>query len=209
MSYILEALKKSERERSLGVVEKLRTPARAPVFRWGYALVLGALSLLLVVFVIGMTWLYRDPLRALFDSAPQVGEVDPPAAAKGVPNGPLSTVIDSTREIEVPPAAPEAAPASARGGEDPTESVAGEVGGGEAGAAPVDLAALPEAVRSRLPPLKISVLSYSADAPRRFAMIDGQIHREGDHLPEGIRVERILRDRVVLSLLSEQFQIFP
>lgn len=207
MSYILEALKKSERERSLGVIETLRTPAQTSNYRWWRALALVVLVLLLAAFVVGTAWLYRDPLGALFSAAPRMGEVDTPATATGDSIGPLDTVIDSTREIEAPSSAPEASVAPVQKGEDPVGPVAGESRGSDA--APVDLAALPEVLRSRLPPLKISVLSYSAETTRRFVMIDGQIHREGDHLPEGILIERILRDRVVLSLLSERFQIFP
>ena len=40
-------------------------------------------------------------------------------------------------------------------------------------------------------------------------MIDGGIYKEGDQLPAGIRVERILRDRIELSMLSERFYINP
>ncbi|MCZ7598279.1 MAG: general secretion pathway protein GspB [Gammaproteobacteria bacterium] len=64
-------------------------------------------------------------------------------------------------------------------------------------------------MRERLPSYDISVISWSADPGRRFAMINGAIYREGDHLPEGPRIVAIESGRVVLTMLSETFFIVP
>ncbi len=210
MSYILDALKKSEQERSLGALRKLHTPqaARADSERRVFVVLLVVLGLL-VVSLAGMVIYHRDALMGMLDDD---GSSPDPAAAPRVAEAPDEFVIDSTRIVEAAPdsgASPrykaDDAPAAAR------EQAAADRGASseqaKGGAVPVS--ALPAELRTRLPPLMISVVSFSGDAARRFVMIDGGIYREGERLPDGIRVERIQRDRIEFSMLSERFYVTP
>ena len=54
--------------------------------------------------------------------------------------------------------------------------------------------------RSRLPPLKLSMHVYADEAAQRFVILDGKRLREGDHAGDGIVVEAIRRDGLVLSV---------
>jgi general secretion pathway protein B len=221
MSYILDALRKSERERTRGSLGKLETPEQ-PTWEAGRTaiLVLGTLLALLLVFAGTMAWIYGDSLRVLVtavrDPAP---EAPASVSASGAQDG---LVVDSTIVLpgEAPPIpkpetgfamAPveptepstESTPESTPAPESPPVS---EIPGS---AEPVDRSRLPGDVQATLPPLIVSVLSYSEDVERRFAMIDGRIYREGDWVSGDWRVEQITRDRILLSGLRGRFTISP
>lgn len=207
MSYILDALKKSERERSVGTIRKLQTPDRvAADASRRTAVVLLLVLVVLIGFLAAMAWIYREPLSMLVSGArPNSPAISADRESRA------EAVIDSTRVVESSGVSP-VDPASST--TDTNASIPGqgsevqkEPRGNDHG--PKALAELPEAIASRLPPLDISVLSYSQDPARRFVMIDGQIYKENDQLPDGIRVETIERQRVILSMLSERFYIHP
>ena len=148
-----------------------------------------------------MGWWYREPLRELVRGDLPKTQSAAPAMPDRESSEP-ARVVDSTRDVvDVDESAP------------PAPEPVGQKADTEAGSAPpgpaVPVSQLPDELRSRLPPLAVSVVSFSGDVSRRFVMIDGGIYKEGDQLPAGIRVERILRDRIELSMLSERFYINP
>ncbi len=69
-------------------------------------------------------------------------------------------------------------------------------------------AAISNNVRALLSQLKFSVLSYSADSDRRFAVVGGVTVREGDQL-EGFNVMRIQADGVVLDVRGTPVLVRP
>lgn len=209
MSYILDALRKSDRERSLGSIRKLETPERtvgAPVSI--AVVVLVTVLLMLVMMLAAGGWFYRDALQALLVAdSPRPGFESRSPLTLGQPESDMvvdSTVVLDPEPVPEPTLRPETRlePAPEAAG---VQAPVGEVRQDE----PVDRARLPAGVLASLPPLKISVLSYSEQDERRFAMIDERIYREGDPLPGGLRVERILRDRILLSGPSGRFHIKP
>lgn len=209
MSYILDALRKSERERSLGSIRKLETPERtvgAPVSI--AVVVLVTVLFTLVMMLAAGAWFYRDALHALLVvDSPGPGLESRAPLPLGQPESDM--VVDSTVVLE-----PEPVPEPTLRPETRLEPVP-ETAGAQVPASevrprePVDRARLPAEVLASLPPLRISVLSYSEQHERRFAMIDERIYKEGDPLPGGLRVERILRDRIELSGPSGRFHIKP
>lgn len=216
MSYILDALRKSERERASKVLRKLHTPGERDAGDRRVMQVLVVVLVLLVGLLAGMAWWYRATIAALVHGEPSpTTRVAPVPAAvldsTRIPDEPADAAADAAPRPADPPSSP--TPSSPPAPSTPGESTA--TGGGTtapsaAASTPAGpVASLPAELRSRLPPLKISVLSFSADPARRFVMIDGGIFREGESLPQGIRVERIDRDRVELSLLNERFFITP
>lgn len=66
------------------------------------------------------------------------------------------------------------------------------------------LAQLPR-TREQIGPLEMSMLVYSADPAKRFALINGQRMREGEELTAGIKLVEIRRDECVFAANGQQF----
>ncbi len=64
---------------------------------------------------------------------------------------------------------------------------------------------LPPDVRDRLPPIKISILSYSKTANSRFIRLNGEKIWEGGKQDSGLMVEEILQDGVIFSFDGHRF----
>ncbi len=62
------------------------------------------------------------------------------------------------------------------------------------------LSELTGAERSQLPALKLSMHVYTDDPAQRFVILDGKRLREGDRAAEGVALEAIRRDGLVLSV---------
>lgn len=66
------------------------------------------------------------------------------------------------------------------------------------------ISAMPSELRQQLPALKLSMHVFSADAGKRFAIIDGQRVNEGSSLGSAV-VEHIRQDGVVLSVQGQTY----
>jgi len=206
MSYILDALKKSERERSLGKVETLDTlQSEGSVYNIRLAIFIVSIAVSLCVILAGFVWYFRAEIRSI--------SVDS-NSSQGVLNSntelsvklPDVDMLDSTRVLvsKVPEVIV-----------DKQESVSGvaktQSNGKEELESPqitpqlVDLARLPAEIRKDLPPLIISVLSYSADPVRRFVMIDDVIYKEGEPVTNNVKLLSIERDRLIFKAQNRTF----
>jgi general secretion pathway protein B len=201
MSLILEALRKSEAERRRGEMPDLRAelpPAPAP--RRGS---LRALPWIAAAVAIGLAlawWLRpwpRDtapisvpstatttPVAAPAESLrlqPRVA-VAPPAVATRLP---AREPAQPARSDATPPApvAPEPAPAAPREESPPPASIA-------SGAAETPVNALSADLREALPPLQLSMHMWDPDPAKRFVILDGERHVEGDSVGP-MRIRRI------------------
>jgi general secretion pathway protein B len=186
MSYILDALKKSEQERNRGNIPTLHTTSQVVFshrYLWiGILIGVGALSL-----VAALAWFIN--LR-LFQPA-----ASPAASAQR----------DSIAEIGVkqPEAAPRPETKEGEAGSPSTTSAAVEPrpvdGGGE----------LSADAKARVEGLSVNVVSYSDVPARRFVMLNQRIVRESETVGEGIVVKQILPDGAVLSVDGEEILIRP
>lgn len=61
--------------------------------------------------------------------------------------------------------------------------------------------------RTRMPALKLSMHVYADDPAGRFVILDGKRRVEGDPIDQGLRVEAIRRDGVVLSYNGQRFLV--
>jgi general secretion pathway protein B len=61
--------------------------------------------------------------------------------------------------------------------------------------------------RTRLPALKLSMHVYADDPAGRFVILDGKRRVEGDPIDQGLRLEAIRRDGVVLSYNGQRFLV--
>ncbi|MFI4890525.1 MAG: general secretion pathway protein GspB [Steroidobacterales bacterium] len=225
MSFILDALKKSEAERQRQSVPGLMDAGMAPRRRglplW--AIVIGALLGLNVV-VLGVV-LIRQQLPATTQSA-HVDATASRAATRATPPAPPADAdqpaqlsahfspLDSTPvyapEIPVDDAGGAAAPAvvaARRERSDPALNSAQPA----ANSSSQDDEVLPEISElnltgaQALPELHLDVHVYATTTAERFVYINMRKYREGAVLQEGLTVERIRRDGVVLNYQGLRF----
>ncbi|HEY8052350.1 MAG TPA: general secretion pathway protein GspB [Steroidobacteraceae bacterium] len=224
MSFILDALKKSESDRQRqsgpGLYEVKVAPPRGGLPPWAVAVVI----LLAINLVIGLWMLVRHPAaraatEAVAVTAPVAAPVvAAPAAAPTVAPAPVVQIPAAPAGAPVSaPAAGSAAPASADvthagsltpedyapAAEPAASALGGHVRRGTGGV-PLyqDAAATPG---TEIPQLRLDLHAYAARPQDRFVMINMHKVHEGDTLPEGVRVDSITPDGAVLSYKGSSF----
>jgi general secretion pathway protein B len=175
MSYILDALRKSEAERARGVVPGLSAqppaagiagPSPRGSSPWRVPAVAAALAVFAAVLA---GWLWPRDAPAPVAVVPQASDPALPVLAAVEPKPEMAAAASA---IVVPPAPPvDAAPA-------PSARV-------------LALSELSADVRRQLPPLRVGGSVYSDQRASRFVMIDGRLLHEGDEVAPGLVVERI------------------
>ena len=228
MSYILDALKKSEQEREL--VRMLRTAGTAGHF-WAPARrrlwpTIVALALLtgITLTMLRLWWPAQGPVSAVEEKAtiPSLPAVaadarEPAVAAPAPPQTPANTAPNKIAASDLAahvrtPAAPKPAPAS-RPVADESSSKQDEKSVVKAAMAPIDpitipfLREMPSAFRSKLPELAVNVHLYSADEAENLVYINNQQYRKGEQLEGGVRLEQIVPEGVVLSYAGTYFKL--
>lgn len=223
MSYILDALKKADQERTLGEVPDLEAAhwgerRRKRSYRWLWIVA----ALLLVNGVLLFLLLGRHDQLA--------GDVDEVAmqaderAVTPVERSAAPPVRDRARPREpvyVPPAAPVRRPPVSRVQQMPAEPKPLEMESTPAyiPAAPVPpeqpevTSGVPEwndlslEFRSSMTAPRIDVHVYSDDPARRFILVDLQKYREGETLANGAVLEEILPDSIQLYYQGTRFRL--
>lgn len=214
MSFILDALRKSEHARGSQALPGLvglpvSRPATSRLPLW-----LGGIGVLLVINVVVLAVVLLRPA--------------PPAAAPAPAAPPVASALSAARPAPAQVAAAAAATAAAVAERTrPLEEEAGDAPADAADAAPEpdirpaaraasERAALPAATvptlndlpaesTTGLPRLNIDLHVWSGDPQTRFAVINGQRVHEGSQLHEGLTVERITQDGVVLNYHGNHF----
>ncbi|MBV8342631.1 MAG: general secretion pathway protein GspB [Gammaproteobacteria bacterium] len=238
MSFILDALKKSENDRQRrsgpALFEVKVAAPRTGLPPWAIAIAV----LLLVNLGVVMWMLLRhsghgataaDTVPAAAPAAP-TGATPPvtgatTTASPPAPAPPVSAASASPARAAASPAPPATAPAAtssaagASGGtpsdqtnpedyapaeEPPAQPLGGHVQRGTASGVPLyqDAAATPG---TQIPQLRLDLHVYALRAQDRFVMINMRKLREGESLPEGVRVESITPEGAVLSYNGSRF----
>jgi general secretion pathway protein B len=233
MSFILDALKKSEsdRQRQSGpaLFEVKVTPPKPRFPYWALAL-----AALLVINIAVGAWVYlhRPPAEPAATSAaaapagPAASSAAAPAAAaptRAVPpatttGAPTAPPHPATRSAAIPPEPVLSADAEAkdapRNPDDYAPAVAPEKQNPDQGGSHVrsgtesglksyaDAASSPEA---HLPALRVDLHVYAAKPEERFVLINMHRLHEGETLPDGVRVESITPEGVVVSYQGAKF----
>jgi len=223
MSFILDALRKSEAERqrqdgpTLLEMRPSRPQRRVPVWVIGLGVLLLVNLLVLLGFLLHVpVYSATTHVQAPANSAPVVLPAAAPPAARTAPA--VSAPAVSAPAVSAP--APQLAPGSAP----PTMQLqlpsANTPAASSHPAAPAPSkparpqlepsetpADLPDysRVSSGMPALRLDLHSYSEQPQQRYALINMHKVREGDTLPEGPRVLQILQDGVVLSYQGTEF----
>jgi hypothetical protein len=212
MSFILDALKKSENSRLRQDHPAIFDAQAAAVRRqglprWGIALmVLLGLNLLILAYAL---WRPSEPPAAVPTVQPEsttASAAAQTAAAPAQPRPALAAPAPTAPALAAPPSAtstrPMAAPPSvARRSTPPAFPVSSE----ESPTLPSrdDLLAAGAAI----PEANLNMHVYDASPPLRFVLLNGQRLREGEVSREGLRVEQILPSGVLLSTGGNSFML--
>lgn len=223
MSFILDALKRSEEERrrrEQPPAASLAAPGSSPPARnWlpliGAALILNAAAL---------TWLMwpqdpapsATPTAATPTAATPAPEPQPAAAvlpkpppgalAEAVGYGAGQPAAEPLRRRTEPAASAQAEPAAtaARPPQPAPEARA------QVAAAPLEaplLGELPGELRQQIPDIPVNIHVYSPQPGGRFVLIDMRRYHEGDTLASGPRLEAITPQGITLSHRGTRFRI--
>ncbi len=227
MSFILDALKKSESERqrqagpALLEARIVRPSRRPPV----WAITIGALLLInfgIVAWLLAHSGAGAPAARtspaaapAAPITAPATGLLPPAAvSAASAPAGAAPGLSARASRMIPPTAAPAASPAAtagstaaeAAGAVNPAdlEPAVAPPAGSTSGAGNPGLHHYTE-LAGTLPPLRLDLHVYATNPADRYAFINMRKVREGDLTPEGVRVSQITREGVVLEYRGTEF----
>lgn len=205
MSFILDALKKSESERhrhSGPVLMDVRIAPprrRLPVWAWVIAGVL-LVNVLLLVWVL---WLAPDhrsaaPASAAVVPTPAPQIVAPPAVAPTT--APQTPAPQSAAPVVSAAPLPETLPPNANAVPQPAAAATPP----PANAPVIDTTNLPRvqdliAAGTGLPELRLSLHVFDAAPANRYVLLNGTRLREGEFTPEGVKVLQIAPAGVVLE----------
>lgn len=235
MSYILDALRKSDQQRQRGSTPTLLTvqttpsePTRPRYWRNGVI----AAALIAAGILVG--WLQpwqakqaepvvsshedsgptRDLAPPSYGSAespgrPQQETLRPPPTAALDAESPPTRVTLTQQEpafADDSSASPQPAPdsRSAATGQLPVKSGATATAGDETEKV-MALNDLPPAIRREIPGIAVMFHAYSSDPAERRVMINGNMTREGEALADGLRLQQITPDGVILAYKGYRF----
>jgi general secretion pathway protein B len=197
VSFILDALRKSEDERQRAAVPEIsRIPAALPKPRLpSWAL---ALMLLLCVSVAALSWGWWRSLRS---DAPIVARSAQP------PSAPLTSVSSGASPLRAlaGKAAPAPEPAAPKQNESVSEAHVKAAAEPLATSAELPSAAELAAQGVMVPDLELQLHVFSDDPAQRFVFIDGSKYGEGDALPTGPQIVEITADGVVFAQHGQEF----
>src|ERR1700722_19160281 len=229
MSFILDALKKSEsdRQRQSGpaLFEVKVTPPRPRFPYWALAL-----AVLLVINIAVGAWVFLrrpppldapnqtavSPAGTAPQSAPSQSAVansqSAPAAGPTVITAPVPAtpsagrpepVLSNSETKDAPQNPDDHAPAVPSDKQNQDQAGSHVRSGTESGLKSyADAATSPD---SHMPALRVDVHVYAAKPEERFVLINMHRLHEGDSLPEGVRVESITPEGVVVSYQGAKF----
>lgn len=219
MSYILDALRKSQQARQPGTAPRsgavhdvsLALPVNGWWLALGIVLLLGILAAVLI-FWRGTVANLPEPLpAAAMEPAAVVPEPEPttPAAAEK-PASPAEVAVKKTASVGdlaeqavIPaPAPPPKKIVAARPSKKPPAPAVPLV----MDDTPL-LQQMPESFRRALPPLALTIHVYSHDESQRILFINNREYRQGSQIEGDIRVESIVPDGAVLSFRGERFKL--
>lgn len=219
MSFILDALRKSEHERQrqggpgISDLKPVVMATRLP----GWAIALGAL--LLVNIVVVLVLVLRGEPASHSERAPQSTTQSAPAVAQPsvAPATPVAQAPPTQNAYALPPPVLAQAPPAYEPAipavradppppyeetvdEDPQLDAARQFAASTRDSQLDNLPTLNDPqVQGRVPEMHLDLHVYSSRSDDRFVFLNGRKYREGGQTPEGTRIERITPDGVVLN----------
>ena len=227
MSYILEALKKSQAERQLGELPSIHAPqvqlhdgaASASARRTPVWLALGGVTV-----AVAAALLLWQPWQA-DAAAPAAAAVVPAVLAQAVPAplpvaAPPAAVAPAPVAASVPPAATAAPVHHARPVAEPKQEAPGQAVSppvaAPAPAVPPTPAAeesvpgmrdLPEPIQRQIPAIAIGGYIYSKNPADRLLLIDKVLRHEGEELAPGLVLEKLQPKAAIFSFKGYRYRV--
>lgn len=226
MSYILEALKKSQAERQLGELPSIHAPqvqlhdgaASASARRTPVWLALGGVAV-----AVAAALLLWQPWQA-DAAAPAAAAVVPAVLAQAVPaplpvTAPPAAVAPAPVAASVPPAATAAPVHHARPVAEPKQETPGQAVSppvaAPAPAAPAPAAEesvpgmrdLPEPIQRQIPAVAIGGYIYSKNPADRLLLIDKVLRHEGEELAPGLVLEKLQPKAAIFSFKGYRYRV--
>lgn len=195
MSYILEALKKSEQERHRGRAPDLQALHTAPAQTdhprrwWPLALAL-ALLLNAGLLLVWRPWEIARPEPAAVPVASTAAPT-PPRPAVAPPVLQMQAPPQTTTASANPPATKSSAPAA------PAQPQENHI---------LALSDLPPEVRRSIPEMSFAVHLYSAKPAERMVSINGKMMKEGQEVTAGLKLEQITSEGMIFSYQGYRFK---
>lgn len=192
MSYLLDALRKSDRERRQSEEPALasihlqrRFGARSRQRQWRAAIAVATIVLLAV----GAWWGWQTGLVALPKltlASRSVPMAKPGSQSTG------TTAVENTTSAVVASQSPAQPHAPARMPDETTLPTLWD---------------LPAVVRNRIPALKFSLHAYSDDPARRSMVVNDRVVHEGDQIADNLTLVKITADGAVLRYRDTWFRV--
>jgi len=227
MSYILEALKKSQAERQLGELPSIHAPqvqlhdgaASASARRTPVWLALGGVTV-----AVAAALLLWQPWQA-DAAAPAAAAVVPAVLAQAVPAplpvaAPPAAVAPAPVVASVPPASTAAPVHHARPVAEPKQETPGQAVSppvaAPAPAVPPTPAAeetvpgmrdLPEPIQRQIPAIAIGGYIYSKNPADRLLLIDKVLRHEGEELAPGLMLEKLQPKAAIFSFKGYRYRV--
>jgi len=218
VSYILDALRKSDLQRQHGAAPTLQTAhiaSRAnghPVY-WIY----GVLGTMLIGAGVAIGWLRPwEPVEPAALAEPSAAKTPGPVQLTPATTSPLPTKSVLTPETSAPAPMSAQPYASSPGAAAHPKTTARSAGAQPASAAdparsmPEDkvlaMSELPPAIQQEIPPLSISVHAYSSKPADRIVGINDKLLREGGIVPPGLTLDEVTPDGMVFSFKGYRFK---
>ena len=224
MSSILDALKKSERQRSLGrdLIFRNTSPDATPRLT-GFAVAVLAALALLVVALGALLFSLREPELPPLATTTSA-EAPAPSIVSETGAGTVNTM---TATVPAPAARTETVPALDSQTRDRIQSIPlPEKPARKKSPVPADasrdtaaprpatgtgeapwLSSLPQAFRSSLPLLAVNIHVYSPDQSQRILYINNRPVQQGERIEGGVVVEEIVHDGVVLKYRGQRLKL--
>ena len=198
MSFLLDAIRKAEKQRSEetvpsleAIVSERRQRSKSRQSGW----LLGAA---LVAVVAATGYLNRNTLSLWWQNTVHFSG-QTLAKVKQTLGNVISIEVSESGSGDTKSDTSSGRQAQNDGGDDGGMETPTKTGGGSQ---------LTDAQRALLSQIEFSVISYSKDPDKRFAMVGSQILREGDQL-EGFPIKRIQNDGVVIGVNGRSVLIRP
>ena len=217
MSYILDALRKSDQLRQRGTPPTLLTTQAAAVEakRPGW-LLYGLLAAVLLGVGVAIGWLQPWQQIPVTPVAAPVAPKSPEPARQPAPQPSLPEALISMEPV-APPQQPQhvepvaVAPIAKQDVETPPQAAATIAVPAPVPAQAVQevvavtVAELPHAIQQEIPAMQVSLHAYSAKPKGSLVSINNQLLRDGDVLAPGLKLEQITPDGMIFSYKGYRF----
>jgi general secretion pathway protein B len=226
MSYILDALRKSEQERQPGTPARPGGPVHNVLLPWrgGWLLVIGIILLLFLLAAAVVFWhntVKRNSSEAVvtLTSPSEVPTAAPPAADPVAVVLPSVTAVKSESPVrdlaeqtqvsvpiisKKPSTAPRRMVTTAK--QRPSSQADGPGVLVETDNTPL-LQQMPPEMQRAIPPMVVTIHVYSSQESQRILFINNREYHQGSLIDGGARVEAIVPDGAVLSYQGERFKL--